>query len=180
MDDPLRVTIVSVDINDGDSLLHDASTGMRLGFRQNTLAFEVVAPYYNNAAKVQYRYYLRGRSHGPLVNVGPGGRFRLLDLAPGDYELKIAASITGKTWYESDTMFKFTIAPPYWQTWWFRLLVCVFFFCALAFLVFYREERLRKHQAQQLEMEKLQNANLRYQLETEQVVNYFSQSIHRL
>ena len=178
MDDPLRVTIASVDINDGDSLLHDASTGMHLGYRQNTLAFEVVAPYYNNAAKVQYRYYLRGRSHGPWVNVGSSGRFRLLDLAPGAYELKIAASITGKTWYESDTAFKFAIAPPYWQTWWFRLLVCVFFFCALAFLVFYREERLRKRQAQQLELEKLQNTNLRYQLETEQVVNYFSQSIH--
>jgi len=56
--------------------------------------------------------------------------------------------------------------------------------CALAaltglffFFVRYRENGLRRRQERQLEFEKLRGTALQYQLETEQVVNYFNRSI---
>ncbi|MFN0034940.1 MAG: histidine kinase [Saprospiraceae bacterium] len=177
-DQVLNISLQSISINDGDSLLNFMPEVLKLRYWQNTLDFEVVAPYYNNAAKVQYRYRIwRNSKSGAWVELGPQNLFRLPDLLPGEYRLDVAASLTGKAWYEIPKPLAFSIAPPFWQTWWFRLLA----FTGLASLFFafirYREKRWQHRQEQQLEMEKLRSTTLQYELEIEQVVNYFNRSI---
>ena|GEM_PF-2241718 len=173
---PLSVSIQSISIHDGDRVLYFGANNLLLRSSENTLGFEVVAPYFNNAAKVQYRYRLLGHSEA-WVNIGPNTYFRLTDLAPGIYVLEVAASIAGKSWYASSNPLSFTIQKPFWQAWWFRLLSIGAFFGAVAFFIRYRENRLRRAQEQQLEMEKLRSNALQYELEIEQVVNYFNRSI---
>ncbi|MBC7777725.1 MAG: histidine kinase, partial [Phycisphaerae bacterium] len=175
-DQPLLASIQSISIHDGDSVLHAGANNLQLKHSENTLTFEVVAPYFNNAAKVQYRYRLQGHSDA-WINIGSNTSFRLTDLPPSKYVLEVAASITGKTWYMCSTPLNFTIQKPFWQTWWFRLLSIGAFFGAFAFFIRYRENRVRSLQEQQLELEKLRTTALQYELEIEQVVNYFNRSI---
>jgi len=175
-DQQLSVSIQSVKINDGDSVLHHSNHELQLPYWQNTLTFEVVAPYYNNAAKVQYRYRLHGAKDA-WVPLGANNTFRLPKLSPGEYSLEVGASITGKVWFEVLNPLKFTITPPFWQRWPFRFAVLATLVGLILGLVRYRENQARKRQKEQLELEKLKNTNLLYQLETEQVVNYFNKLI---
>ncbi|MFN0177072.1 MAG: histidine kinase [Saprospiraceae bacterium] len=174
---PLAVGIQSVSINDGDSIFYAANNLPPFPHWQNTLTFEVVAPYFNNASKVQYRYRLSRGQPADWVSAGSNSFFRLPDLAPGKYQLEVAASITGQLWYPAKDVFFFTVLPPFWQTWWFRGIV----FVGLAGLFFgfirYRENRLRQNQARALEIEKLRSTTLQRELEIEQVLNFFNRSI---
>lgn len=175
-DQALSVSIQSLSLNDADSVLyHPVEAGvLQLPFGLNTLTFTVVAPYFNNAGKLQYRYRLKGHSEEWITC---GNTFRLPDLPPGQYKLEVAASLSGNVWFDAKKPLQFTIAPPFWQTWWFRLVFISVLVALIAFFIHFRETRLRKNQEQQLEMEKLRSTALQYELEIEQVVNYFNQSI---
>lgn len=163
-DRPLSVSIRSLRINDNDS-----TQGIQPGqhrvflYSENTLGFDVVAPYFNNAGKVQYRYRLAGVS-GQWVNLSGGTRIRLANLAPGTYQLEVAASTNGETWYPAPQALIFTILPPFWHTWPFRAGMLLVFGLLLWSLIRFRENRLKKRQAEQLEVEKLKNTALQYQV----------------
>lgn len=177
-DQPLTVSIQSLSINDGDTVLHAGIERLRLPYWQNTLRFEIVAPYYNNAAKVQYRYRLSRERTGAWIEIGANNFFRLPELPAGNYTLEVAASLNGKVWYQAQKSLQFTILPPFWNTWWFMFLVGITLIGLILLLVRYRENKLQEHQAQQLEVEKLRSTALQYELETQQVIHYFSQAIH--
>lgn len=162
-DQPIAVGIAALRINDRDTVHAWQPAGsLRFPYRENTLTVEVVAPYFNNAGKLQYRYRL---ASGGWISLGSGNSVRLADLTPGDYRLEVAASATGNRWYEASQVLEFSILPPFWQTWPFRISA----FSILAGLVFglirLRENRLKKRQHTQLELEKLQNANLQFELQ---------------
>lgn len=176
-DQLLTVSVESLNINDGDSILHYPVNGLQLQYWQQTLSFEVVAPYFNNASKVRYRYRLHPGTD-TWVEIGANNTFRLANLLPGHYTLEIAATITGETWYPAASPLKFSILHPFWETWWFRTLLAASIFGLLYYVIRYREKRFRYQQLRQLEIEKLRNTALQYELETEQVLNYFNRSIH--
>lgn len=164
-DRPLTVSIQAMRINDRDSVAQWLPSGeIRLPFRFNTLSFELAAPYFNNAGKVQYRYRLKGASE-EWIHTGGGNRIRLAGLPPGDYVLDVAAGTSGNTWYEAAQSLRIRILPPFWQTWPFRLGVIAAFAASAFGFIRFREDRIRKQQSAHLEMEKLQNANLLYQLQ---------------
>ncbi|MCC7506055.1 MAG: histidine kinase [Saprospiraceae bacterium] len=175
-DRPLSVSIARVRINDGDSVLYAPSQPFELGFRYNTLTVELAAPYFNNAAKVQYRYRLWGQSAN-WAPLGLSNNLRLNKLPPGDYRLEVEASLTGQTWYKAAHPLAFTVLPPFWQSWPFQIAILATLALLLWAWVRYRENRLKKRQQEELEMAALKNTALQYQLETEQVVNFFSRSI---
>jgi putative methionine-R-sulfoxide reductase with GAF domain len=176
-DHPLSVSIQSVRIGDRDTAAwRQPVSGFEVLFRENTLVFDIAAPYFNNAGKVQYRYRLAGHSDA-WVNTGVGSQIRLENLPAGTYRLEVAAGTDGHSWHEAASALEFSVLPPFWQTWPFRLLGVATLAALFTALVRYRENRLKKKQRAQLELEKLQNTNLLYQLETEQVINYFSRSI---
>lgn len=170
----LTVSLLSVRGQDERFVFHRPSGSIELPYHQNTLQVEMVAPYYYNAGKVLYRYRLLGSSEEWS---DCGNTFRLTDLPPGHYQLQVAATLAGSTLLSPEKTLVINILPAFWQTWWFLLLVVSLLLGAIAFLIYYRENRLRQAQNQSLEMEKLRGESLRRELEIEQVVNYFNQSV---
>jgi putative methionine-R-sulfoxide reductase with GAF domain len=172
---PLQVLLQSIQINDGDSVLYRLRQDQDIDFRHNTLTFEVVAPYYYNAARVQYRCRFGNKdTEWAYHGVNPSIRFG--DLPPGDYLLEVEASTDGQVWTAAPA-FRFRVAPPFWRTWWFMSLGLMGVLGLIWAWVHFREGRLRLQQAQQLELERVNTLNLQYQLKTEQVVNYFAHAL---
>jgi signal transduction histidine kinase len=56
---------------------------------------------------------------------GTNRRVMYANLAPGRYVLHVRGSNSDGVWSEKELAIPMVIAPPYWQTWWFRLLLIV-------------------------------------------------------
>lgn len=170
----LAVNLQSLSIGNGDRVIWNPGRDLVLEANQNTLTIEVVVPYYNNAGKLQYRYRLG--EHSPWINTGGSHMIRLTDLSPGSYQIEVAASVVGGLWYAADPL-NFRIRPEFWQTPFFIVGMAVVVLWLVYFLFRQRVNVLKKRQQQSLELEKHKTTALQYELEMEQVINYFNRSI---
>ena len=60
--------------------------------------------------------------HPVLIDKNDGFA-RYTNLPPGDYDFLIFATNSDGIWNKTPRTVKITVDPPYWRTWWFRLLV---------------------------------------------------------
>src|SRR4029077_9373258 len=71
-------------------------------------------------------------------------RVEYSNLAPGNYRFRVMACNNSGVWNEAGTFLDFSVAPAYYQTWWFRSL------CVLAFLaLLFAGHSLRLHRVEQ-------------------------------
>jgi PAS domain S-box-containing protein len=95
-------------------------------------ALSLVAP-----EKVLFRYKLEGWDHD-WQDVGTRRQAFYTNLPPRNYRFRVMACNNSGVWNEAGTFLDFSIAPAYYQTWWFRSL------CGVAFLAMvYGAYRLR-------------------------------------
>lgn len=120
---------------------------IRLTHRQNFFTFEFAALDYTAPAQNQYRYQLEGLD-ADWVEAGTQRRATYTSVPPGTYRFRVQGSNNDGVWNRDGAALHLVVAPPFWQTWWFRLLA----FGLLAGLLYagyrYRMNRL-------LEMERL-------------------------
>lgn len=159
--DQLRVYIYYVKLFN-DSVVYDVNKVQHFSYNQRAFEVGFLAPYYNNAGKVQYRYRLVGFDKEWKM-LGNNNQLRFTSLPPGKYMLEVQASINNVDWAAAPNPLSFSIATPFWLSWWFFVLC----FIALALLVFFiirnRNRRLREKQEE---------------LEVEQAINHFSSSMY--
>jgi hypothetical protein len=149
--DSLQVSLMKVTVNQDDSLYFNRAALLSLRSQQNSIEIEFIAPYYGNTNRIQYRYQLEGLTQA-WHNVGHTNMVRFTSLSPGQYKFRIAASMNGIAWYESDESLSFDIAFPIWQTWWFISL----FIAVIAVSIFLLLKR-RIRIVRQQETERRQN-----------------------
>ena len=119
---PLVITRMSInDESVAPPLLVEGSSSIHLPYSQNVLEFEFAAIDIDAPILVQYKYMLEGLEKDW---VKPKDRrfMRYTSLPPGDYVLKVHAASSRGDWPEQEITLTVSIAPPWWQTWWFRLL----------------------------------------------------------
>jgi sigma-B regulation protein RsbU (phosphoserine phosphatase) len=75
------------------------------------------------------------------------------NLDPGDYIFRVQGSNNDGLWNEVGTFIKIIITPPYWLTWWFRVLSA--FLVVLLGVLFYRGRMKRISRKTRLETELL-------------------------
>jgi two-component sensor histidine kinase len=91
-----------------------------LRYNENNLKFNFTALSFRSSNNIQYLYRLKGLSD--TWNTTLNSNLEFLALPPGEYQLEIFAR--NKFGQNSDTItVPFEIRPPFWATWWFRLLV---------------------------------------------------------
>jgi signal transduction histidine kinase len=72
-----------------------------------------------------------------------------MNLSPGSYRLRVRAANGDSVWSSKEASYSFEILPPWWMTWWFRVLTLLAIAGAIAALVQLRmrhmlaQERLR-------------------------------------
>lgn len=95
-------------------------------------AVSLVAP-----EKVRFRYKLEGRDRD-WQDVGNRRQAFYNDLGPGSYRFRVVASNDSGVWNETGASLAFVVAPAYYQTTWFPILIA-----AIALALVFGAHRLR-------------------------------------
>jgi ligand-binding sensor domain-containing protein/class 3 adenylate cyclase/predicted metal-dependent HD superfamily phosphohydrolase len=95
-----------------------------LEYNQNDISFEFVATSYSNSSKNKFKYILEGLEEEFTV-LENENKVNYLNIPPGNYILKVFAQSTDGVWSVKPTTISITITPPFWLTWWFRILAIV-------------------------------------------------------
>jgi len=93
-----------------------------LAWSNSVMSFEFALLNYGNPDRNQYAYQLEGFDTG-WNYIGSRRVATYTRLEPGTYVLKIKGGVSDGTWNGNIRTLSVRIMPPYWKTWWFRLLL---------------------------------------------------------
>ena len=122
---------------------YNMPVGLTLEYTQNYLSFTYNGAQFNNPDKVVYRYILEGidKNWSPITDKITSENYR--DLPPGNYNFMVASKGFNGIWSKPAEL-RFTILPPWWQTWWaYSIFVALFLGLGLVILD-YRSKLLKK------------------------------------
>jgi ligand-binding sensor domain-containing protein len=112
-----------------------------LSYKDKVISVEFAALHYAIPSKNKYAYKLEGFLD-KWVFVDANNRVaKFTNLNPGKYVLKVTASNNDGIWSNIERSLVIIITPPYWETWWFRLII-ILAFLGIVFLFY--EMRLNK------------------------------------
>lgn len=95
---------------------------LTLSHRDAVFSLEFAALHYADPGSNRYAYRLDGFDED-WVETDAGKRFAsYTNLDPGNYVFRVRASNKDGVWGEAPATLSITILPPWWKTWWFRLL----------------------------------------------------------
>lgn len=120
--------------------------------------------------EVTYQYRLNGRNWQAL----PDPRVSLASLTPGSYQIEIQGILDNGITSETQKI-NFSIAVPYWQSWWFRglMVMGLLFFSVGAVIIFNRQRVRRIQQKQEKSSMQEQITHLRLQALRAQINPHF-------
>ncbi|TND08274.1 MAG: Sensor histidine kinase [Bacteroidetes bacterium] len=110
----------------------------------NTIEIRFTGLAFRNAGKVSYRYRLIGLDSNWRITQTPEVRFTTLP--PGDYEFHVCALNNDNVPSTIPARWKFSIAPPFWNTWWFILVCAVSVFLLGGGIVYIRARGQQKRE----------------------------------
>lgn len=122
-----------------------------LSHEASVFSFEFTALNYIQADKNQYAYKLEGFDK-EWNYVGNKRNATYTNLDPGEYTFYVKASNNDGIWNETGTAVKIIITPPFWNTWWFRILMLACFIGSAFALYSLRVNNIKK-QKEALEKE---------------------------
>ena len=122
---------------------------INLEYFQNDLSFEFAATSYANPSKNKFKYILEGHEKDYTYLEGEN-RVNYLNIPHGTYELKVYAQSADGVWSNKPTIIKLVITPPFWLTWWFRIIAIIVL--TLIGIVIYRR-RVDKIRRQKVRLE---------------------------
>ncbi|RYG02913.1 MAG: hybrid sensor histidine kinase/response regulator, partial [Chitinophagaceae bacterium] len=121
----LKINNSLVQPQDANSILDkDISecTEVNIPYGKNAITFEFAALNYQAPANNKYAHFLEGFDKSWKYQ-GTNNSVTYTNLDPGTYILKVRASNNDGVWNNQGRQIKLIITPPFWLTWWFRLLV---------------------------------------------------------
>ncbi|MEZ5498194.1 MAG: two-component regulator propeller domain-containing protein [Steroidobacteraceae bacterium] len=127
-----------------DTSLNGLGHGIDLGFRDNTVAFEVTALDYVSPAKNRYAYRLIGFDDD-WNELGSGRRITYTNLDAGHYKLEIKAASADGLWSLAPLAVELRVAPAPWLSRWAYFAYTMLLLAAVA--LWQRQHRLKLHHA---------------------------------
>lgn len=95
---------------------------IKLDHDQSTFSFSFAGLNYVASENNNYAYKLDGFEEN-WNDAGKSGKAYYTNLSPGHYTFMVKSSNNDNVWNSKGTSIEITIAPPFYATWWFRLLV---------------------------------------------------------
>ena len=125
---------------DGLTKWYTLPDNLSLAYNNNYLTFNFIGITMMQPKKVKYQYILEGldENWSAITNKtsAPYG-----NLPHGNYTFKVKA-MNSEGYWSAPFEYKFTIRPPFWQTWWFRSLVGLLIISSVWYYIKSREKKL--------------------------------------
>lgn len=116
---------------------------LELDYSQNVLTFEFTALNFIVSSENEYKYKLEGFDK-KWINVENIRSATYTNLNPGKYTFKVLASNNDGVWNEEGASIQIIITPPYWMTWWFKLIIALLAATIVVFIFRVRIRTIRK------------------------------------
>lgn len=147
---PPRVVVEAVTAADRDGQERLLARGEQLDHRHNNLNFRFAGLSFVHEEKLRFAYLLEGQDNkwSESTNLN---EVRYMNLVPKAYVFRVKACNPGASWSEG-AAFPFVIAPAFYQTLWFEVVVVLL---AVALVLVYVRARLLGVQRRNQELEML-------------------------
>ncbi len=115
-----------------------------LTYLQSVFSFGFTAINYTNSEKNKYAYKMEGFEKDWNYTDATRRYVTYTNLNPGEYTFRVKASNNDGIWNEEGTSISIIITPPFWETWWFRILVICIILISLISFFHYRTNKIRE------------------------------------
>jgi signal transduction histidine kinase/ligand-binding sensor domain-containing protein len=95
--------------------------GLYLPFNKNTISLSLAALEFTHAEQNKFAYKLQGLDKEWVYT--SNDKVRYSNLPPGEYEFVLKVSNDDGIWNDEPLKLKVIVYPPFWQTWWFRVIM---------------------------------------------------------
>ncbi len=116
-----------------------------LEYNDNYLSFNYICIAQNQSKRIKYKYTLEGADKNWTTTDRTEVSFG--NLSPGSYIFKVKA-MNSEGYWGKESCFPFTIRPPWWSTWWFRIVMLLSLVSLGYRFIKYREQNLEKSKLQ--------------------------------
>lgn len=115
-----------------------------LTHKQNVFSLEFACLDFTNPQKIQYKYQLEGFDLDWVLTSAEERRATYTNLPSGKYLFKVKSTNSDGKWTQQMAQLQVTIFPPYWHTWWFRIILFIFIVGLFTFFHLYRTATIQK------------------------------------
>jgi len=141
---------------------------------QNSMTFYFAMTGYSNAEHHKYRYRLDGLTK-EWSKLSTDGKAVFTNLDPGSYLLMVEGYDVSDNQAISRTTYHFSIASPWYRTWWFYLMIMVLFIFVMRSVYQWRIRRIKQRENDKnkvlVEMSKLEMKALQAQMKPHFIFN---------
>ena len=137
------------------------SFSLRAG--DNNVSFYFGTVDFSPHLRTYFEYRLDNLDKG-WIKLADQSSVRYNSLRPGDYVFRVRISNDNINWKESDNLVNIHLAAPFYQTWWFKVIVLLIVLSIIWYVLKYYQSKQRKQ---------------REELEAQVVINYFASQINR-
>lgn len=116
-----------------------------LPYDKNMFSFDFALLQFTSPEKKHYRYYLENFDKEWIDN-GSKNTATFTNIEPGEYVFHVTGSNSDGVWNKVGATIKIIITPPWWATWWFRLLITALFVSTIYAVYQYRIQQTLKLQ----------------------------------
>jgi PAS domain S-box-containing protein len=134
---------------DSVSRWYQIPQNLQLSHKNNHLIFTFKAISMAKPGQVLYSFMLEGYEEA-WTPATDRNEAVYPNLPPGDYTFKVRARSPQGIWSEEPVSYGFSIAPPYWQTWWFYLLMLLLTLLLIRLYIYWN---LRRERSQRVQLE---------------------------
>lgn len=158
-------TIEEVSINNHPS--QNLSTA-DFSHTQNNITIRYFSTHYKSVGDIIYRYHLIGADTNFIQTKERTVNYA--KLAPGSYHFEVQAKNEDGSW-SAATTWKFRIHSPWWQTWWFYLLVALIIYLLAWIIQTYRIRSIKEKSRTETKIKELELSALRAQMNPHFIFN---------
>ena len=146
--------ILLTEIRAGKDTLNPTTNNLPFAHDQNDVWFLWAVPTFIDEKQTLFSYRLDGSNADHWSEPSTESTIRYMNLAPGKYKFHVKAIFPNGLYPDKETSFSFEILPPWWSSWWFKVLVLAAI--ALAVLLLVRGYTRKKLEKQRHALEKQQ------------------------
>ncbi|MCD0488245.1 response regulator [Pedobacter sp. MC2016-14] len=133
---------------------------IELSYQQSTFSFSFTGLNFTAPESNKYAYKLDGLDKD-WNYAGNTTKAFYTNLDPGDYVFRVKASNNDNNWNTKDTSINIHISPPFWATWWFRLLIIVTI-TGIAYALLSFKRRMEIHAMEEKKREEMHQIQLQF------------------